>query len=103
MTAANPIEQFKDLVTGRRVFGEPYEKNGVTIIPAANVRGGGGGGREDANELGGKGGGGGGFGLVARPVGAFVIRGEEVSWIPSIDVNRIIFGAQILIIVAILS
>jgi uncharacterized spore protein YtfJ len=103
MTTANLIEQVKDLVTGRRVFGEPYEKNGVTIIPAANVRGGGGGGGEEANEHGGKGGAGGGFGLVARPVGAFVIKGEKVSWMPAIDVNRIILGAQILVIVAILS
>jgi uncharacterized spore protein YtfJ len=102
MTTANLIEQIKDLVTGSRVFGEPYEKNGVTVIPAANVRGGGGGGGEEAIEQGGKGGGGG-FGLVARPVGAFVIKGENVSWIPAIDVNRIILGAQILVIVAILS
>ena len=103
MATANLIEQVKDLVTGRRVFGEPYEKNGVTIISAANVRGGGGGGGEEASEQGGKGGAGGGFGLVARPVGAFVIKGENVSWIPAIDVNRLILGAQILVIVAILS
>jgi len=28
----------------KRVFGEPYEKNGVTVIPAARVQGGAGGG-----------------------------------------------------------
>ena len=33
-----------DALTVRRVYGEPYEKNGVTIIPAAMVFGGGGGG-----------------------------------------------------------
>jgi uncharacterized spore protein YtfJ len=33
------------------VFGEPYEKDGVTIIPAARIRGGaGGGGGEDADD-----------------------------------------------------
>src|SRR2546422_11061884 len=29
-------------LTAKRVFGEPYEKDGVTIIPAATVGGGGG-------------------------------------------------------------
>jgi len=37
------IDQVRDVVTGRRVFGEAFEKNGVTVIPAASVRGGGGG------------------------------------------------------------
>jgi uncharacterized spore protein YtfJ len=37
-----------DALTVKRVFGEPYEKDGVTIIPAARVQGGAGaGGGED--------------------------------------------------------
>ena len=28
-----------------------------------------------------------GFGLVARPTGAFVIRDREVSWVPAVDVT----------------
>jgi hypothetical protein len=32
----------------RRVYGDPYERNGVTLIPAAQVAGGAGGG-EDPN------------------------------------------------------
>ncbi len=95
------MDQVKDVVTGRRVFGESYEKNGVTVIPAAKVRGGGGGG--EGNDGDGPGGSGGGFGIDARPVGAFVVKGEDVSWLPAIDVNRIIFGAQIVLIVALLS
>jgi len=60
------IEQGKDAVAVGRVFGEPYERDGVTIIPAASVRGGGGGGDGgEANQ-----GSGGGFGVSARPVGA---------------------------------
>ena len=97
----NVIDQVKDVVTGRRVYGEPYEKNGVTVIPAAKVRGGGGGGSSDATDA--DAGGGGGFGVDARPVGAFVIKGEDVTWVPALDVNRIIFGAQIVLIVALLS
>ena len=92
------IDQVKEVVTGRVVFGEPYEKNGVTVIPMAKVSGGGGGGGE------GDGGpGGGGVGLDARPAGAFVIKGSEVSWIPALDVNRIVFVGQIVLLAAILS
>ena len=98
----NVIDQVKDVVTGRRVFGEPYEKNGVTVIPTARVRGGGGGGGE-ADGGDGTGGSGGGFGLDVRPVGAFVIRGDDVTWLPAIDVNRIILGAQLVAIIALLS
>ena len=32
------------MITVRRVYGEPYEKEGVTVIPAARVQGGAGGG-----------------------------------------------------------
>jgi uncharacterized spore protein YtfJ len=31
------IEQARDTMTVRRVFGDPYEKNGVTVIPAARA------------------------------------------------------------------
>lgn len=91
------LDQIRELVTGTTGFREPYEKNGVTVIAALKVSGGGGGG-EDASAAGG-----GGVGLDARPAGAFVIKGEDVSWIPAIDLNRIILGAQVLLIVAILS
>jgi len=91
------LDQIRELVTGTTVFREPYEKNGVTVIAALKVSGGGGGG-EDASAAGG-----GGVGLDARPAGAFVIKGEDVSWIPAIALNRIILGAQVLLIVAILS
>jgi hypothetical protein len=39
-----------------------------------------------------------GVSLSARPVGAFVVRGSEVSWRPAMDVNRIILGGQIVAI-----
>ena len=38
----------------------------------------------------------GGFGLMARPVGAYVIKPDgEVSWKPAIDVQRMVLGWQI--------
>ncbi len=87
------------MISVQRVFGDPYEKNGVTVIPAARVQGGAGGGGGDGP--GGEGTGiGAGFGVNARPAGAFVIRGEEVDWRPAIDVNRVILGGQLIAIAA---
>ena len=61
----------------RRVYGEAIERDGVTLVPAAMVVGGGGG--DEAGN------GGGGFGLMARPIGAWAIRDSEVSWRPVVD------------------
>jgi uncharacterized spore protein YtfJ len=89
-------------VAGRQVFGEPYAKNGLTVIPVARVSGGGGGG-------GAKGypetpaPGGAGVAVEARPAGAFVIQGENVRWMPAFDLNRAIAGGVLLGIVATLS
>lgn len=77
----------QDAVTVRRVFGDPVERDGVTVIPVAAVSGGGGGGAgHDAN---GQEGEGGGFGVQARPAGVYVIRDGDVSWRPALDVGRI--------------
>jgi uncharacterized spore protein YtfJ len=77
----------RDTITVRRVFAEPYEKDGVTVIVGAAVAGGGGGGGGRDNERGE--GEGGGFGVSARPAGAFVIRNGKVRWRPAVDVNRL--------------
>jgi uncharacterized spore protein YtfJ len=102
MEVQEVIAQARDAITVKRVFGEPYEKNGVTVIPAARVQGGAGGGGGEGPEGQGKGSGTG-FGLSARPVGAYLIRGDEVSWRPAVDLNRIILGGQIVAIVALLT
>src|SRR5215208_7740580 len=79
----------RDAVTVRRVFGEPVEQDGVTIVPVAHVRGGGGGGGDsDGN-------GGGGFGVSAAPVGVYVLEDGRVEWKPAGNVNRIVLGGQI--------
>ena len=84
-----------DAITVRRVYGEPFERDGVTVIPAAAVGGGaGGGGGEDRD--GGQHGGGSGFGLGARPVGAYVIDDAGVRWEPATDVTRLVLRAQVL-------
>jgi uncharacterized spore protein YtfJ len=95
------IEGAKDALNVRRVYGDPYEKNGVTIIPAARVQGGAGGGGGEGPE--GQGSGrGSGFGLNARPAGAYVIRGDEVDWRPAVDPNRVIIGAAIVALAALM-
>jgi uncharacterized spore protein YtfJ len=80
------IEAASSSLTVRRVYGEPIERDGVVIIPAAAVRGGAGGG--GGTDVSGNVGGGSGFGLQARPVGAFVIRDGDVRWEPIVDRER---------------
>lgn len=86
------VARARDAVSVGRVFGEPYEKNGLTIIPAARIWGGGGGGLQGADD-GTPGGFGSGFGLIGRPSGAFVIRGDSVRWQPAVDPNIIVAAA----------
>jgi uncharacterized spore protein YtfJ len=95
------IEQAKDALTVKRVFGDPYEKNGVTIIPAARVQGAAGGGNGEGPEGEGKGSGSG-FGLHARPAGAYVIHGDEVDWRPAVDPNKVIIGAAVVAVAALM-
>jgi uncharacterized spore protein YtfJ len=83
------IASARDAITVRRVYGDPFEKDGVTIVPAAAVRGGMGvGTREGASEH--ETDTGGGFGFVARPVGIYAIRDGRVSWTPAVDIHRLL-------------
>jgi uncharacterized spore protein YtfJ len=95
MNALDVLSQTRDAMSARRVYGEPYQQEGVTLIPAANVMGGGGGGDTEGN-------GGGGFGLTARPAGAWVIKDGEAQWRPALDLNRVIFMGQLIALVGLL-
>jgi uncharacterized spore protein YtfJ len=88
------LTRAQDAMTGRRVFGEPIQLENVTVIPAAMVQGGGGGGGKNTEQ------GGVGFGLKAKPVGVYVVRNGDVVWRPALDVNRIILGAQVVAVTA---
>lgn len=101
MEIMDVVAQARDAMTVNRVFGEPFEKNGVTVIPAASIRGGAGGGSGEGPEGTGKGGGTG-FGLFARPAGAYVIRNGQVTWQPALDLTRVVIGAQVVAVVALL-
>jgi uncharacterized spore protein YtfJ len=98
MDVQHLLETIRDTLAVERVFGEPYELDGTTVIPVARIQGGGGGG-EGPGTAGG-GGNGAGFGLAARPAGVYVLRDGRVRWVPALDVNRIVLGAQVLAIVA---
>jgi uncharacterized spore protein YtfJ len=92
------IKGTKDSMSVRRAFGDPYELEGVSVIPVARIAGGaGGGGGEGVDEEGASGGGfGTGFGMGVVPIGVYEVRGERVEWKPTVDVNRVIKGAQVL-------
>ena len=105
MDANELMQQTRDALTVKRVFGEPYERNGVTILPVAILRGGAGGGQGEGGVPGERASGtgsGGGFGLTAKPAGVYVIQGDRTRWQPAVDVNRVILGGQIVAIVALL-
>ncbi|MGI8336525.1 spore germination protein GerW family protein [Actinomadura scrupuli] len=93
----------QDNATVTRVFGEPVTQDGVTVIPVAKISGGGGAGtgKKDGDQPGQ--GSGGGFGIGAVPIGALVVKDGKVRWQPTVDVNRVILGGQVVVIVALLT
>jgi uncharacterized spore protein YtfJ len=113
MKTSELLDQISAHVRDNHVFGQPYERDGVTVIPAAVLyAGGGGGGSTGVDDRGQAGeqaepavpqGVGGGLGLVARPVGAFVIKGGEVRWQPAFDLTRVVIGGQLVAIVGLLT
>lgn len=97
------IRQGRETLGSNRVYGEPYERNGVTLITAAAIRGGVGGGEGEGGDEDSQGAGsGGGYGMSARPVGAYLIKGDEVTWIPAADTTKVIVASQIVAIFALM-
>jgi len=93
-----------------RAFGTAYEKDGSLVIPVALVAGGGGGGEgtsgtptESGNAIESEddqstsdaesSGSGGGFGGVVMPVGVYVVKDEQVRWVPAVNANLVIVVA----------
>jgi uncharacterized spore protein YtfJ len=103
-SALSRLDAVKDVMTVQRVFGEPTQVDGVTVMPVAVLRGGGGGGggggsSPDRNEQGE--GAGIGFGVNARAVGVFAVKDGTVTWQPAVDVTRIVLGSQLVALAAI--
>jgi uncharacterized spore protein YtfJ len=106
------VDRVEETLTARRVFGEPVVKNGITVIPVARIMGGAGGGEgptpttpagEAGTETKPVTSGGVGFGMAARPAGVYVVKEDSVRWVPAVDVNRVLFGMQVVAIVLLLT
>ncbi len=120
MDVKNLLAKAADNLSVRRAFGTAYEKDGMLIIPVAIVAGGGGGGTartprgnlaaspgdppgEDAaahdaalqdsgrTEVGG------GFGGLVLPSGAYVVKGDQVRWVPAVDVTITVLASLSLV------
>jgi len=114
------LAKTSDNLSVRRAFGTAYEKDGMLIIPVAMVAGGGGAGTahprrgnsaarpdsppgqsaaahdaaaQDSAPMDA----GGGFGGLVLPSGAYVVRGEEVRWVPAVDVTIIVLASLSLV------
>jgi len=110
------LAKTSDHLSVRRAFGTAYEKDGMLIIPVAMVAGGGGAGTapprrsspaarpgsppgdsaavddaapQDSARMEA----GGGFGGLVLPSGAYVVRGEEVRWVPAVDATIVVLAS----------
>ena len=102
------IKGVREALSVRQVFGEPVERDGVTVIPAATMIGGGGGGGGEGDQQPSKGdgeaepqrgsGAGFGFGGMLWPAGAFEIKDDRVTWRPAIDLTRVLVMVLVLAI-----
>ena len=120
MDVENLLVKVSDNLSVRRAFGTAYEKDGMLIIPVAIVAGGGGGGTsrtrrgnsaarpgsplEDspvaadiAPQDSGLMDAGGGFGGLVLPSGAYVVKGDQVRWVPAIDTTIVVLASLSLV------
>lgn len=120
MNVEELLAKASDSVSVRRAFGAAYEKDGLLIIPVALVAGGGGAGtgsprrRNEATSPAGPPAEsaaageaaqqepagpdtGGGFGGLVLPSGAYVVKGDEVRWVPALDVTVVVLASLSLV------
>jgi uncharacterized spore protein YtfJ len=118
MDAGDLLTKLSDNLSVRRAFGTAYEKDGVLIIPVALVAGGGGGGTgrpgaddpaadplyeggpvaHDATpQHSGQIDAGGGFGGLVWPAGVYVVKGDQVRWVPAVDTTVLILASLSLV------
>jgi len=108
MNVADLLQRIASNLSVSRSFGSAYEKDGSLIIPVAFVAGGGGGGgggeslsppdevapshdeEPRASHGVGQYGSGGGFGGVVVPVGVYVVKNDNVRWVPAVNANLVI-------------
>jgi len=116
MDVGDLLAKVSDDLSVRRAFGAAYEKDGMLIIPVALVTGGGGAGTarpRDGNRAArpgspameepavknaaplesGRPDAGGGFGGLVLPTGAYVVKGDQVRWVPAVDATIVIVAS----------
>ena len=117
MDVAKILAKVAENLSVRRAFGAAYEKDGLLIIPVAGVAGGGGGtgtaaagggeaaahpsdlpepapaGHDAASQDSGRTGAGGGFGGLVLPSGAYVVKGDQVRWVPAVDPTIVVLAS----------
>lgn len=84
MTPEDILTQVGDQLGIRRVFGEPIDRDGVTVISVAVSIGGGGGGNGPEDQ-----GSGGGFGGMVRGIGVYSISKGQVRFVPAVDTTAL--------------
>ena len=119
MDVENLLTKAGDNLSVRRAFGTAYEKDDMLIIPVAMVVGGGGAGaarpRRDEPAAGpgplpegdpavrhatphdSRMDTGGGFGGLVLPAGAYVVKGDQVRWVPAVDMTIVVLASLSLV------
>ena len=113
MNVQELMSRISESLSVGRSFGTAYEQDGTLVIPVAFVAGGGGGGEgisspsgpkdhdeteaHDAQRGAPESGSGGGFGGVVVPVGVYVVKDEQVRWVPAVNANLVILAALVVI------
>jgi uncharacterized spore protein YtfJ len=120
MELENLLAKVGDNLSVRRAFGTAYEKDGMLIIPVALVAGGGGAGtartrrgdsaarpgsppeagpaaHDAAPRESGPADVGGGFGGLVLPSGAYVVKGDQVRWVPAVDGTIVVLASLSLV------
>jgi len=97
MDVEEMLQRVGKLLHVQRAFGEPIERDGVTVIPVALVAGGGGGGGDGRDPEGS----GAGAGGVVRPLGVYEIKNGESRFIPAVNATMIAAVAIIAVAVTV--
>ena len=115
MDVGKLLMKASDDLSVRRAFGTAYEKDDMLIIPVALVAGGGGAGmghsrrrdlaagpesapegsppgRDETPQDSGQVDAGGGFGGLVLPSGAYVVKGDQVRWVPAVDTTLLVLA-----------
>ncbi len=97
-TILDSMRGTRDALTARRVFGDPCEVDGRTLIPVARVSGSAAGGGGEGSNDGETGQGfGTGFGLSAHPVGVYEVHDGALEWHPAFDVTRVVLRCLLVV------